>query len=203
MRICDAEQVNHAMEDWVTLARVVRPQGRRGEVLCELDTDFPERFRERRQLYLRAGEDVPPSLHTLEEFWLPTGRSAGRIVLKFAGIDSISDAERLAGSAVLLPASQRMALEDGTFYVDDLRGCTVMNVAGGDGPDDLGIITDVHFLTDPTGAKLEDAAPILVVTRPNGDEVLIPLAKEFLQAPDLPNRRIAMRLPHGLVEANG
>lgn len=185
------------------LARVVRPQGRRGEVLCELDTDFPERFRERKDLYLRADEAADPAPVALEDFWLPTGRSAGRVVLKFTGVDSINDAEKLAGFQVLVPLSQRAALEEGTFYVDDLRGCIVTNMAGGDGPDELGTVTDVHFPTDSAGAKLEDAAPILVVTRPNGDEVLIPLAKEFLESPDLPNRRIAMRLPRGLVEANG
>lgn len=195
--------MSHTAEDWVTLARVVRPQGRRGETLCELDTDFPERFRDRQRLMLRARIGGDPEPCTVEDFWLPTGRSAGRIVLKFAGVDSISDAERLSGAEVLVPASERVLLEEGTFYLDELQGCTVVNVAGDDGPDELGTITDVHFLTDSAGAKLEDAAPLLVVTRPNGDEVLIPLAKQFLEAPDLANRRITMRLPHGLVEANG
>ena len=189
--------------DWVTLAVVVRPQGRRGEVLCELNTDFPERFAERTSLFLKSPDATQGQSYTLDEFWLPTGKSAGRVVLKFAGVDSISDAEQLAGRHVLLPIAERAPLEDGTFYVDDLRGCTVVNLAGGDGPDEIGTITDVHFPTDSAGAKLHDAAPILVVTRANGDEVLIPLAKEFLEAPDLASRRIGMRLPAGLVEANG
>ena len=189
--------------EWVTLAVVVRPQGRRGEVLCELDTDFPQRFAERKRLFLRREGTGAPQPYVLENFWLPTGKSAGRVVLKFAGIDSISDAERLAGLHVLLPLSERATLEEGTFYVDDLRGCTVVNLAGGEGPDELGTVTDVHFPTDGAGAKLEDAAPVLVVTRSNGDEILIPLAKEFIESPDLLDRRITMRLPAGLVEVNG
>ena len=87
--------------------------------------------------------------------------------------------------------------------MSDLQGCVVVNLAGGDGPDELGTVTDVHFPADTAGRRLEDAAPILVIERAGGDEILVPLAKEFLEHPDLANRRIEMRLPHGLVEANG
>ena len=38
---------------WVLLARIVRPQGRRGEVLADIFTDFPEHFTERKRLFLR------------------------------------------------------------------------------------------------------------------------------------------------------
>ncbi len=190
-------------EDWTLLARIARPQGRRGEVLCDLFTDFPERFAERRALFLRIGNGAEATPVTLEDFWLPTGNSAGRVVFKFAECNSISDAEALAGRDVVLPASQRVMLEEDTFYVSDLQGCAVVNLAGGDGPDELGTVVDVHFATNPAGKRLDDAAPILVVQRANGDEVLIPLAKEFVAHPDLPNRRLEMRLPPGLVEANG
>src|SRR5436305_15058746 len=37
---------------WVWLARIRRPQGRKGEVLAEILTDFPQKFAERRQLWL-------------------------------------------------------------------------------------------------------------------------------------------------------
>lgn len=191
------------IQEWITLARVARTQGRRGEVLCDLFTDFPERFAERRSLFLRRGDVIPPVPVTLDDFWLPTGNSAGRVVLKFSDCNSITEAEALAGYDVVLPASERVSLAADTFYVSDLLGCAVINLAGGDGPDELGTVTDVHFPTDTTGKRLETAAPILVVTRANGDEVLIPLALEFLRNPDLTLRRIEMHLPHGLVEANG
>ncbi len=189
-------------DEWISLARVARPQGRRGEVLCDLFTDFPERFAERRSLFLLSADGTATAV-TLEDFWLPTGNSAGRVVLKFAESTSIEQAEALGGRDVVLPASQRVTLEADTFYVSDLQGCVVVNMAGGDGPDELGTVTDVHFPTNTAGKRLEDAAPILVVSRENGDEVLIPLALEFLHHPDLKNRRLEMHLPVGLVEANG
>ena len=123
--------------------------------------------------------------------------------MKFAHCSDISSAELLVGSDVALPSSQRVTLEADTFYVSDLQGCVVVNLAGGDGPDEVGRVTDVHFPTDTAGRRLDAAAPILVVERANGDEVLIPLANEFLKHPDLANRRIEMQLPRGLVEANG
>ena len=189
--------------DWTLLAHAVRPQGRRGELLCDLHTDFPDRFSDRHDLFLRRDPASEPTPIQLETHWLPTGNSAGRIVLKFSGVDTIEAAETLTGVDIVLPASERVALGPDEFYISDLQGCTVVNVAGGDGPDDLGTITDVHFATDRNGKKLENATPILVVEKPNGDEVLIPLALDFLRNPDLSNRRIEMALPNGLVEANG
>lgn len=188
--------------DWVLLAHVVRPQGRRGEVLCDLHTDFPERFADRRALFLRRENNEPQAIQ-LGSHWLPTGNSAGRVVLKFVDVDTIEAAEALSGADVVLPYSERVALGPNEFYISDLQGCMLVNVAGGDGPDELGTIVDVHFATDRSGKKLENATPVLVVHKANGDEVLIPLANEFLRNPDLANRRIEMALPNGLVEANG
>ncbi len=189
-------------EDWVLVARIARPQGRDGEVICDLYTDFPENFEHRKRLWLRHN-NAEPHPETLERHWLPSGKSAGRVVLKFESSNSISDAEALAGRDVLIPQSERQVLEEDTFYVSDLQGCTLVNVAGGDGPDEIGTITDVHFPTDSLGRKHAKAPPILIVTRSNGDEIMVPLAKEFLQNPDLANHRIEMRLPNGMVEANG
>ena len=184
-------------DNWVLLAHIVRPQGRRGEVLADLHTDFPERFSDRTVLSLRLA-DGEPTAHTLESFWLPTGKSAGRIVFKFAGVDSISEAEALAGHDVVLPSSERVTLAGDEFYVSDLNGCIVS-----DGSADLGTVVDVHFPSNTDGKRLEDAAPILIVERSDGDELMIPLAKEFLKNADLGNKRLLMQLPKGLVDING
>lgn len=200
--VCHAVAVSVPEADWVVLAHIVRPQGRKGEVLCDLLTDFPEKFSERTELRIQC-VDGQVQQHQLESFWLPTGNSAGRVVLKFAGVDSISAAEGLAACDVIIPESERVPLEADSFYVSDLQGCVLVNVAGDDGPEELGTVTDVHFPADISGRKLENAAPLLIVTRSNGDEVMVPLAKEFMRSPDLKNRRIEMHLPHGLVEANG
>ncbi len=162
------------------------PQGRRGEVLADLHTDFPERFEERRELSGLAANGERRDL-LLEEHWF----HKGGIVLKFAGVDSISDAEQLAGWEIQIPREQRAELEAGAAYVSELVGCEVWIQAE---PDEklLGTVADV----DLSGGT----APLLVVRDAEGQDYLVPYAEEFLQSANFEQRRIAMKLPEGLLE---
>lgn len=180
-----------------TLARVVRPQGRHGEVLCDLLTDFPDQFTGSQNLLLTsvAGVQTPA---TVEKFWLPTGRNAGRVVLKLAGTDSITQAELLREAAVQMPQEERLSLDDGTYYVSDLVGCEVHNAGAV-----LGTITDVQFPVSSSGKRLDDAAAIFVVASPDGQESLVPFAQAFVLSLNLERRVISMALPAGLAGLNG
>ena len=131
-------------------------------------------------------------------FWLPVGKNEGRVVLQFAGIDTISDAEAIAGQDVLVPREERLPLDEESVYISELIGCTVY-----DGSKPVGVVEDVQFaMTADGGRRLDDAAPLLAVTSPEGDEILIPFAKAFLVAVDTEAKRIDMTLPEGLIEVN-
>ena len=119
----------------------------------------------------------------VESFW----PHKGHIVLKFEGIDSISDAEMLIGSELQIPASERTEIEPGVAYVSDLVGCTVW-----DGDREIGKVSDVRF-----GAG---EAPLLVVQ--GAKEYEIPFAQAFLQKADLGAKQIRMLLPEGLLDVN-
>ena len=123
----------------------------------------------------------------LDEAWL----HKGRIVLKFNGIDSISQAEALVGCEIQIPRSQRAALAPGSQYVADLVGCTVTAKEPGGAEQDLGEVADVQF-----GAG---EAPLLVV-RKGKREYLIPFAEEYLQNMDLAGKRLRMSLPEGMLD---
>ena len=166
---------------------MLKTQGRRGEVAVELHTDFPERFAERRQIYALEPEGKRRELQ-LEDFW----PHLGYFILKFGGVDSISDAEHLVGCELQIPAAERTALEPGAAYVSDLVGCTVWDVAAGQATE-VGAIAGVQF-----GAG---EAPLLVV-RSGNKEFLIPFASEYIRMIDLPRRRIEMALPEGLLEVD-
>ena len=177
-------------EKWVLLARLVRPQGRKGEVLAELLTDFPEKFQERKRVFLlpAAGrKPADPREIQLENHWL----HKGRVVLKFAGIDSINDAETLRGLDVAIPPEERAALTEDEVYISDLIGC---HVFAGTPLADIGEITDVD--TDST------SVPLLELRGARQDEILIPFAKAYLTKVDIPSKRIEMNLPEGLLEVN-
>jgi 16S rRNA processing protein RimM len=187
---------------WIVLAHLLRPQGRKGEVLAELFTDFPERFEDKKRVFLAApgfaGEEAEARAAEVVAFWLPVGKNEGRVVLQFAGIDTISDAESIAGQDVLVPREERLPLDDESVYISELIGCTVYN-----GPLAVGVVEDVQFAMSADGARrLEDAAPLLAVRSSAGDEILIPFAKTFLVALDTEAKRIDMTLPEGLIEVN-
>ena len=187
---------------WIVLAHLLRPQGRKGELLAELSTDFPERFQDQRRVFLAAanfdGDESKARAAEVAAFWLPVGKNEGRVVLQFAGIDTISDAETIAGLDVIVPREERISLEDDSVYISELIGCTVY-----DGQKQIGVVDDVQFaMTADGGRRLDDAAPLLAVASAEGDEILIPFAKAFLVRVDTEAKRIEMRLPEGLVEIN-
>jgi len=169
-----------AENDFVTVARVVRSQGRHGEVLAELHTDFPERFAERRRLF--AVDAAGRRELQLESHWL----HKGRVVLKFRGVDSIEQAQALAGCELQIPREERAPLPRDAAYVSDLVGCEVLDRGHA-----LGAIAEVQF-----GAG---EAPLLLV-RSEAGEHLIPFAAEFVESVDLELRRVALRLPAGMLE---
>jgi len=120
----------------------------------------------------------------VEELW----PHKNYLVLRFAGIDSISDAETLAGCELQVPESERGKLDPGWIYVSDLTGCAVF-----DGESEIGRVHDVRF-----GAG---EAPLLVV-RAGANEYEIPFAQAFLIRADLEHKRICMKLPEGMLEVN-
>lgn len=177
------------VQPWTAIARVIRPQGRLGEVIADILTDFPERFATTREAFLRRGEGNAPKPIVVEKAWL----HKGKVVLKFAQVDSISAAEELRGAELVIPATQRVALEGDAAYVGDLIDCSVVDV-GQAPPVVIGAIHDV--------IRQEKTADLLVVLGSDGVEHSIPFAKAYLARLDLPGRRVEMNLPPGLLEVN-
>jgi 16S rRNA processing protein RimM len=192
-----------AAEQWVWLARIRRTQGRKGEVFADILTDFPEKFVERKRLWLlpeggaarSAGGAVAPGASVaapreveLAAHWL----HKGGIVLHFVGVDSISDAEKLAGWVVAIPRAERAGLGEDEVYIGDLIGCVLVDVAGAESVV-VGEIEDVDKTAGP--------APLLVVRGVRG-EVLVPFAQSYLRKLDVEGKRVEMVLPEGLVELN-
>jgi 16S rRNA processing protein RimM len=168
-------------QEFITIARVVKTQGRHGEVAAELHTDFPEKFAERKNLFALDARGERRELQ-LEEHWLHKSYA----VLKFAGVESINDAEGLIGIEIQVPREMRAEIEPGTAYVSDLVGCEVFDHGRA-----IGSVKDVQF-----GAG---EAPLLVV-REGTKEFLIPFAQEFIAAIDIEGKRAEMKLPPGMLE---
>jgi 16S rRNA processing protein RimM len=118
----------------------------------------------------------------IEELW----PHKGHLVLKFAGIDSISEAETLIGSELQVPREERARLEPGWNYVSDLIGCMVF-----DGEREIGVVRHLTF-----GAG---EAPLLIV-QAGAKQYEIPYAEAYVKKLDLEGKQIWMQLPEGLLE---
>lgn len=169
--------------NFVTLARVVKTQGRHGEVAVEVHSDIPGRLHAGLRVFALADDDSRRELK-VEDAW----PHKNWVVLKFAGVDSISDAEPLVGSELQVPLSERADLEPGAAYVSDLVGCAVS-----DRGREVGTVSDVRFGSGE--------APLLVIGS-GKSELEIPYAQEFLARVDLERKRIEMNLPEGLFAVN-
>jgi len=169
--------------EFITLARVVKTQGRHGEVAVELHSDVPDRLHQGLRVFALA-EDGSRRELKIEDAW----PHKDFVVLKFAGVDSISEGEPLVGCELQVPRSERAQLDQGAAYVNDLVGCALV-----DRGKELGVISDVRF-----GAG---EAPLLVLGS-GKNEVEIPFAQAFLMRVDLGAKRIEMNLPEGLLDVN-
>jgi 16S rRNA processing protein RimM len=181
IRMMTARMATGSDEGFVTVARVRKTQGRIGEIAADLYTDFPEKFAERKRLWAWLPDGSRREL-SLEDHW----PHKGQIVLKFAGVDSINDAEQLLGSELQIERAERAELEAGAVYISDLVGCVVT-----DGDKEIGTVAGI----DPSSGE----APNLRVMQ-GARELLVPFAEAYLRKLDVSGRRIEMQLPEGLLE---
>jgi 16S rRNA processing protein RimM len=173
-----------AFSDLITIGRVVKPQGRKGEVVVESFTDRPRRFSELRRVFLPAEGDVAFEWQ-VEGHWPHKHRE----VLKLAGVDSIDDAERLRGLDVRIPAEDLDVLPADSYYHYQLRGLRVEDESGAA----MGTVADIL----KTGA----GADVLVVNGPQG-ESLVPLVASFIKEVDLRGGRVVAARPE-LIDVAG
>ena len=186
--------------EFVTIARVAKTQGRHGEVAATLLTDFPELFETRRKLFALSGTGGAKQSGTaelsrrkldLDEHWF----HKGMVVLKFAGVDSISDAEILVGSEIQVPRSERATLGSDEFYVSELIGCTVT-----DSGREIGRIKDVQFGSGEAPLLVIEGGLISGGVVLGNKEYLVPFAAAYIEKIALEQKRLEMKLPEGLLE---
>jgi len=174
----------------VTLARVLRPHGRRGEVACEILTDFRKRLAKLTSCELWSEKTGSRAVRVLS-CWISHSRG-GQAIFHFEGSESISDAEKLVGLEVQIPLAERIELPRASYYLDDLIGCKVQTADA----TPVGVVAGVEF----TGEGVA-GTPLLVLDSPRG-ELLIPLAQEICNEIDVRSKRIVIVPPEGLLDLN-
>jgi len=169
-------------QDSIVIARICKPQGRIGEVSAELATDFPERFEELEEVTVAFPNGEQRTM-TLTNSW----PHKGRVVLKFQGVDSISDAEKLTGGKVLISPDDLVELPEDSFFDFELEGCEVVDSSD----KSIGTVREVVR----TGGT-----DLLSVVTETGDEKLIPFADSICTSINVEGKKIVIDPPDGLLE---
>jgi 16S rRNA processing protein RimM len=162
----------------ITIGVVVKPQGRKGELLVQPLSDLPDRFPSLRRVYVPVPGGPGARAVAVTDRW----PHKGRMVLKLEGVDSIDEAERYRGIELRIGEDEVEALPPGSYYHYQLKGLKVEDPEGRA----LGTAADVLV----TGGE----APVLVVRGESG-EILIPMAEAFIRQVDLEHGRLVALNP--------
>jgi len=171
-------------DDLVVVGRVARTHGHRGQVIVNPETDFlEERFAVGRRLFVRRATGIEPMVVTAMRL------HQGRPIVALQGIETMNDAEALAGLEFRVPEEELQPLPGGTFYRHDLVGCRVRTTTG----QDVGEVTEVEGSLGRSR---------LVIRRGSG-EILVPLVDDICVRVAPREREITIDPPAGLLELNG
>src|SRR5688572_14565085 len=173
--------------DWETMAvvgRIARPHGIRGQVIVNLETDFPgERFHPGAELFVNRSGSAEPIFITTVRF------QQERPVIGLRGVEDMNAAAGLAGAELRVPIDRLAILPPDTYYRHDLIGCAVETKTG----------TRVGRVDNVEGTM---GGSRLVVIAEGGGEVLVPLAAGICTVIDPAAKRIVIDPPDGLLELN-
>ncbi|MDQ3710728.1 MAG: ribosome maturation factor RimM [Acidobacteriota bacterium] len=169
------------LEDLVAIAKLVKPRGLRGELVADILTDFPERFDDLQKVFVVKPNGETSELE-IEKFWF----QKNRIVLKFAGFDSIEAAENLRDCEICIAEDEAVELEADEFYDWELENCAVETIGG----EKLGTVKEV----------LRTGGTEIIVVKGAEKEYLIPFAETICTEVNIENKLIKVDAPEGLLE---
>ena len=169
-------------DELIVVAHIVKTRGLRGEVVADLLTDFPDRFENLKSLIGISNGGDKRSLQ-IEEHWF----HGNRLVLKFAGFDSIDEAKQLVNYDLAVPATQRIELPNDTFYEWELVGSRVETI-------------DHHHVGDVREIMRTGGVEMLSVVDDSGRDRLIPMAGDIVVEIDKDKKLIRIDPPEGLLE---
>lgn len=160
--------------EYITVGKLGRTRGVKGEIYVTPLTDFPERFVDQKEIFIdHRGQWVK---YKIESARLVSGRP----VLKIEGLDNPEDAARFTNRALAVPRNQLVELPEGSFYIFELIGCRVYDSKDGDL---IGEIIEV---------QQQPANDVYVIRKKDGGEVLMPAIKHLVEEIDIENKKITI-----------
>ncbi|CUS99266.1 ribosome maturation factor RimM [Candidatus Chrysopegis kryptomonas] len=168
------------MGDLCIIGKILRPYGLRGQVCVKPITDFVERFKKLKRVYV-GDNPVEVEEHQVVSSFLRDED----VILKFKGVNDRTSAESFSGKFIYIPEEELVPLPEDSFYVHDLIGLKVYDTNG----NKIGVITDVWLLP----------ANDVYVVESKGKEILIPAIKDVVKEVDLEKKMMIIELIEGLI----
>jgi len=159
---------------YLVVGKVVAPWGTKGELKVAILTDFPDRFRDLKRVYLG------------DEPWMLEGhRRHGRwVILRLEGCADRNSAEKLRGELVQIPLEEAIPLSEDEYYIYQIVGLEVWTSEG----EHLGRVSEVLF----TGAN-----EVYLVEGERG-EILVPAIEDVVKEVDLEGGRLIVEPLEGI-----
>ena len=165
------------------VGKIVNTHSLRGEVKVISSTDFEEqRFEKGTELLVTRGNQVVKEV-TVESY----RTHKNNLLVKFVGIDSIEEAEKLKNLQIKIDSENIGELEENEFYFHEIIGCEVFDENG----KSLGEISEI--LTP-------GANDVWVIKSQNGKEILIPYIEDVVKKIDVENKKIDIEVMEGLID---
>ena len=159
----------------INIGKIVTTHGVRGDIKVYPHTNIEDMFGKLKKIYI--GD---------EEYKISSVKYAkGCPVLNINGLNTVEEAQKLIGKQVFADEEGLPKLEEDSFYLKDIIGCTAMNEQDGD----IGKITDVMF----TGAN-----DVYEITAESGRKILVPAVKEFILNVNVADKIITVKLIEGM-----
>jgi 16S rRNA processing protein RimM len=168
--------------DCFELGHITKPRSFKGEVIIYLDTDSLEEYLEMESVFVEINEQLVP-------FFIETifAYKANSVRVKFEGVDSEQSAKAIVNKKLFLPLELLPELESQDFYHHEVMGFSIQDKQHGD----IGIIADI----------VESSTnPIFKIDHTSGQEILVPVADNFIEKVDKQAKRIFVNCPEGLIE---
>ncbi|MCX7761563.1 MAG: ribosome maturation factor RimM [Candidatus Kryptonium sp.] len=169
------------MGDLCIIGKILRPYGLKGQICVKPITDFVNRFKKLKRVYVG---DNP--IEVEEHYIVSSFLHNEEVILKFKNINDRTAAESFSGKFIYIPEEELLPLPEGFYYVHDLIGLKVYDVNGRK----IGVITDVWLLP----------ANDVYVVESKGKEILIPAISEVVKKVDLENKMVIIEPMEGLIE---
>ena len=164
------------------VGKIVNTHSLKGEVKVISSTDFEEeRFKKGSKLLITRGNQL------IREVIVESYRNHKNFLLvKFEGIDSVEEAEKLKNLQIKIDSDEVGELEENEFYFHEIIGCQVFD----ENDRNLGEIIDI--LTP-------GANDVWVIKGEEGKEILIPYIEDVVKQIDITSKKVNIEVMEGLI----